>query len=62
MPIWLRNFTYKSIVDYYDKEAEAREKAEGSISEYNSNRKAPNIPKEAFQKKPDMVVRRPTSK
>jgi hypothetical protein len=34
MPIWLRNYTFRSIQEFYDKEAEAQEEA---------NRKAQGI-------------------
>lgn len=32
MPIWLRNFTYNQITEFYKEEAEAREKARSKSS------------------------------
>ena len=32
MPIWLRNFTYQQISDFYEKEAEATKKANSKSS------------------------------
>lgn len=59
-PIWLRRFIYKSIETHYEKEAEQLE--ESSKGTIIGREKKPNIPKEAFQKKPDYTIRRPASK
>lgn len=60
MPIWLRRFTYQSILEHYQKEAEETEKASQGKSQTLT--KAPKIPEQAFKKKPDFSVKRPATK
>lgn len=60
MPIYLRNFTYHKVVEHYEKEAEAAEKAGKGQSLTKSS--SPKIP-DAVQKqmrKPDLNVKRPS--
>lgn len=38
------------------------DKAGGGSSSHKVDKQAPNIPKEAFQRKPDFVMRKPSSK
>ena len=35
MPLWLRRFTFEKIKEYYDKEREAAEKQQGTLSNNN---------------------------
>lgn len=47
MPVWIRRFTYNSIKDYYDKERQEYEKAQGkntitSKSDLRSFKDTPN--------------------
>lgn len=59
MPIYLRNFTYRKVVEHYEKEAEAAEKASKGQSLTKSS--SPKIP-DAVQKqmrKPDLSMKRP---
>jgi len=43
MPIWLRNFTFQKINEWYEKEKEAQEKASGKNKLGNAPPKGPNI-------------------
>jgi len=57
MPIWLRNFTFKKIQEFYEKEKEeqekAMEKARGTQKLENSTPQIskPNIPQPTYQTK-----------
>tara|TARA_X000001316_G_C903377_1_gene20851 strand:+ start:282 stop:434 length:153 start_codon:yes stop_codon:yes gene_type:complete len=42
MPIWLRNFTFNQIKDYYEKENERSEKQNQEIKRISSKSKIPN--------------------
>jgi hypothetical protein len=43
MPIWLRNFTYRNIQEFYQKEKEAYEKAQGKSQLKGNQPKGPAI-------------------
>jgi len=42
MPVWLRNFTFKSIQEYYEKEAEEVNKAQSSAKKTSFPMPKPN--------------------
>jgi len=42
MPVWLRNFTFKSIQEYYEKEAEEVNKAQSSAKKTSFSMPKPN--------------------
>lgn len=58
MPIWLRNFTYKKLHEYYQKEAEEYEKASGKSSSNKSTLidSSGNINKEAFKEASSKIL------
>jgi len=43
MPVWLRQFTFRKINDFYEKEAEAAKKASGKSTLKGSAPKGPAI-------------------
>ena len=43
MPVWLRQFTFRKINDFYEKEAEAAKKASGKSTLKGSTAKGPAI-------------------
>jgi hypothetical protein len=43
MPIWLRNFTYKKLEEWYDKEKEANEKQSNTLTNNSNEIHRPNI-------------------
>jgi hypothetical protein len=54
MPIWLRNFTFGRIKDYYDKQQEAQEKQNNMMT--NKSKKQ-EISKPNIAPKPDYVAK-----
>jgi len=50
MPIWLRNFTFQKINEFYEKEAEANKKASKGTTP-SSMPKGPNIKKPSYSTK-----------
>ena len=51
MPVWLRKFTYKKLIEYYEKENESIEKAESGQLQ--------SLTKPKNTRKPDLVIKRP---
>lgn len=55
MPIWLRNFTYNKILEFYEKEKEQYEKSSGKNSgnsfDIGSGQKVPEAVKQAAQRR-----------
>ena len=43
MPIWLRNFTFKKLEEWYEKEKEANEKQNKQLKNISNNIHRPNI-------------------
>lgn len=43
MPIWLRNFTFKKLEEWYEKEKEANEKQNKQLKNTSNNIHRPNI-------------------
>ena len=43
MPIWLRNFTFKKLEEWYDKEKEASEKQNKQLKNNSNEIHRPNI-------------------
>lgn len=50
MPIWLRNFTFQKINEFYEKEAEASKKASRGTTPTSMPR-GPNIKKPSYSTK-----------
>lgn len=57
MPIWLRNFTFGRIKDYYDKQQEAQEKQNNMMN--NKGKQEIARPGVSPQAKPDYIAKAP---
>ena len=51
MPIWLRNFTFQNIEEFYDKKAEAEKKASGKNTLDKQAPKGPAIKSPSYSTK-----------
>ena len=51
MPIWLRNYTFQLINEFYEKQAEEAEKASGKQSLTNNNAYGPDVKKPTYSTK-----------
>jgi hypothetical protein len=51
MPIWLRNYTFQLINEFYEKQAEEAEKASGKQTLANNNAYGPDVKKPTYSTK-----------
>ena len=51
MPIWLRNFTFQKVEEFYEKKAEAEKKASGKSTLGGNVPKGPAIRKPSYSTK-----------
>ena len=51
MPIWLRNFTFQKISEFYEKEKAEMEKAKGKSKLHSGGARGPNIKSPSYTAK-----------